>query len=163
MPKPTKQFYIKLLIFFSIIFIISVFWSIKINTPAQTLEVNLAKNENLAKTALSAKKQNQNTTKIVENKSETQSASIITGNVTTQISFAPNTIFYDALVEARNAGILDFSGKNYSVLGFFVTDIGTLHSGDGKDLLYYINGKEATVGVSVYILKDSDVIEWKLE
>ena len=90
-------------------------------------------------------------------------ASIITGEVTTKISFAPGTIFYDALIEARAERQISFDGKNYPGLGFFVTDIETLHAGDGKDLLYYVNGKEANVGVSAYTLKDGDVIEWKLE
>ena len=79
------------------------------------------------------------------------------------LSFAPETFFYDALMEASNAGNLTFEGKNYPGLGFFITDIGPLHSGNGKYLLYYINGKEATVGVSAYKLKNGDIIEWKLE
>jgi len=94
---------------------------------------------------------------------EIASATILAGEITTNISFSPDTLFYDALVEARNSGQIELEGKNYPGLGFFVTDIGTLHSGNGKYLLYYINGKEATVGVSSYILKDGDILEWKLE
>jgi len=30
-------------------------------------------------------------------------------------------------------------------------------------LLYYINGKEASVGVSTYKPKNGDIIEWKLK
>ncbi len=89
------------------------------------------------------------------------SVSVSAGNTT--IHLEPNQIFYDALVQAKNAGKLEFSGKNYPGLGFFVTDIGTLHSGNGKSLIYYINGKESAVGVSSYTLKDGDIIEWKLE
>jgi hypothetical protein len=93
----------------------------------------------------------------------TQSVTLTAGSTSVRLRVAPNTIFYDALVQAQAAGQIAFSGKNYPGLGFFVTDIGTLHSGGGKDLLYYVNGKEAAVGVSSYTLKDSDVIEWKLE
>ena len=89
------------------------------------------------------------------------SVTVSTGNET--IHFEPNQIFYDALIKQKNAGKITLSGKNYPGLGFFVTNIGPLHSGGGKNLLYYINGKEATVGVSSYTLKDNDVIEWKLE
>ena len=88
---------------------------------------------------------------------------VIFGSDTTKLPVTPGTIFYDTLVEARNEGSITFSGKNYPGLGFFVTDIGKLHSGNGQYLLYYINGKEATVGVSLYKLMDGDVIEWKLE
>ncbi|MDO8686856.1 MAG: DUF4430 domain-containing protein [Candidatus Berkelbacteria bacterium] len=94
---------------------------------------------------------------------EGNSATILTGNTTILLSFFQNTTFYNALIQAKNEGKITFSGKNYPGLGFFVTDIGTLHSGSGKNLLYYINGKEATVGVSLYTLKDGDIIEWKLE
>lgn len=80
-----------------------------------------------------------------------------------KINLQPNTTFYDALVQAKNTGTITFSGKNYPGLGFFVTEIGTLRAGGGKNLLYYINGKQAYVGVSSYTLKDGDVIEWKLE
>ena len=88
-------------------------------------------------------------TEIPENLN-TDTARVITGDVITNISFTAGDTFYTALVQAKAGGKIDFSGKNYQSLGFFVTDIGPLHSGGGKDLLYYVNGKEATVGVSLY-------------
>ena len=94
---------------------------------------------------------------------DSRSATVIAGEANAILSFDDGDTFYDALMEARNEGKLQFSGKNYPGLGFFVTEIGSLRSGDGKYLLYYINGKEATVGVSLYRLMDGDVIEWKLE
>lgn len=90
-------------------------------------------------------------------------ATVLAGNTTISLAIPENTTFYNALIQAKSEGKIDFEGKNYPGIGFFVTDIGTLHSGDGLDLLYYVNGKEATVGVSSYILKNGDVIEWKLE
>ena len=87
----------------------------------------------------------------------------ISDSIISPVKFAPNTLLYDALVQEEKEGRIDFSGKMYPNLGFFVTDIGTLHSGNGKNLIYYINGKEAAVGVSSYKLKDGDIIEWKLE
>src|SRR3989344_4658193 len=87
----------------------------------------------------------------------------ISDSLIVPVEFTPSTFLYDALLQEKNKGKIDFSGKNYPGLGFFVTDIGTLHSGKGKNLIYYINSKEATVGVSSYALKDGDVIEWKLE
>lgn len=87
----------------------------------------------------------------------------ISDSIVAPVKFTPNTTLYDALVQAKNTGAITFFGKNYPGLGFFVTDIGTLHSGNGKNLIYYINGKEATVGVSSYRLKDGDIIKWKLE
>lgn len=90
-----------------------------------------------------------------------ESVTILAGDKT--IHLQSNITFYDALVQTKNDGKITFSGKNYPMLGFFVTDIGSLHSGNGKNLLYYINGKQASVGVSSYTLKDGDTIEWRLE
>ena len=86
---------------------------------------------------------------------------VITG-VGTGIPLIENAPLYDSLVAAQKSGLITFTGREYSGLGFFVTDIGTLHGGDGKNLLYYINGKEASVGVSTYIPKNGDVVEWRL-
>jgi len=97
------------------------------------------------------------------NTENAESVTVLSGETTTHLFFSQNTSFYDALVKARSEGKIEFSGKNYPGLGFFVTDIQTLHSGSGRHLFYYINGKEATVGVSSYTLKDGDIIEWKLK
>lgn len=124
---------------------------IKNNTKTQTTSSAPAK-------TVTQKTENQKN--IQEN---TQSVTVLAGATTAHLSFASNTTFYDALVQAKGAGQIDFAGKNYPGLGFFVTDIGTLRAIDGKSLLYYINGKQASVGVSSYTLKDGDIIEWKLE
>ena len=60
-------------------------------------------------------------------------------------------------------GKITFEGKEYPALGFFVTEINGLKSGGGKNLMYYINGTEASLGVSSYIIKEGDSIEWKLK
>lgn len=94
---------------------------------------------------------------------KTISITIIAENETLHLEPQAGVSLYDALVLAKDAEQIIFSGKNYSGLGFFVTDIGSLHSGNGKNLFYYINNKEASVGVSSYLLKDGDIIEWKLK
>ncbi|KKR79488.1 MAG: hypothetical protein UU24_C0007G0015 [Candidatus Nomurabacteria bacterium GW2011_GWA2_40_9] len=87
---------------------------------------------------------------------------LIAGDVNTKLQIITGQTLYEVLQMEENKDII-FYGKNYSGLGFFVTDIGTLHSGDGKYLFYYINSKEASVGVSSYLLKDGDIIEWELK
>lgn len=87
---------------------------------------------------------------------------VVAGELKVGIPYIENETFYSALVSAQKSGLLTFVGREYSELGFFVSDIGTLHSGEGKNLLYYINGKEASVGVSTYIPENGDVVEWKL-
>lgn len=99
--------------------------------------------------------------KIINNVSP--SIVLSTGNINVQLIINPNQTLYQILNDKKNINKISFSGKNYSGLGFFITDIGDLHSGNGKNLFYYINGKEASVGISSYIPKEGDVVLWKLE
>lgn len=99
--------------------------------------------------------------KIIQNV-ETTFSLIILGE-TYIIPFTEGDTLYHALDNAKQAGRISFLGKEYQGLGFLVTDIGTLHNGNGLYLFYYINSKEASVGVSSYILRSGDTIEWKLK
>lgn len=168
MNKHNKKLYTVLLIL--IIFLFSAFWAISyfqkkenaITTPSKSNAVNpplLSQGGIGSGNSLEPKTIPKNT----ETQKNKESITILAGDTTAHLLVAPNTLFYNALVEGKNADKITFSGKNYPGLGFFVTEIGTLRAGDGKNLLYYINGKEATVGVSSYTLKDGDIIEWKLE
>ena len=91
------------------------------------------------------------------------SVTIIAGDQKANLEVVRGMSLYDALVLAKENEDISFSGKNYSGLGFFVTDIGSLHSAYGTHLFYSINSSEASVGVSSYILKNGDIIEWKLK
>ena len=56
-----------------------------------------------------------------------------------------------------------FNYKEYSGLGIFIDEINGVKGGQGGYWIYYINNKEANVGVSNYILKDGDSVLWKQE
>lgn len=58
-----------------------------------------------------------------------------------------------------------FSGQEYAGLGFFVDEINGVKNdaSANKYWLYYINGESATVGISEYIVKPNDIIQWKYE
>mgnify|MGYP001561913201 FL=1 len=88
---------------------------------------------------------------------------IIAGDKTLHLAIHAGTSLYNTLLLAKKNGQLEFSYQIYPKLGSFVTDIGSLHSGKGKYLIYYVNNKEASVGVSSYLLKDGDIVEWKLK
>jgi type II secretory pathway pseudopilin PulG len=79
------------------------------------------------------------------------------------IQVTDHTTVYDSMNNLMSAGQITFEGKNYPALGFFVTQINSLESGSGKNLMYYINGEEASLGVSTYVIKEGDIIEWKLK
>jgi ATP:corrinoid adenosyltransferase len=88
---------------------------------------------------------------------------LIAGNVKVNLIIYPNQNFYEVLKNKENTEKILFSGKEYSGIGFFITDIADLHSGIGKNLIYYVNNKEASVGISSYVPQNGDVVEWKLE
>ncbi len=80
-----------------------------------------------------------------------------------EVPFREGDTLYTTLRTAKEKGLVQFEGRDYSGLGFFVTAIGSLRGGDGKYIMYFINNKEATVGVSQYVPDNNDVIEWKLK
>lgn len=76
----------------------------------------------------------------------------------------PGDSAYDLMNELKNENKIDFQGKNYSGLGFFVEEInGIKNNPAGENWIYYVNGQPAQVGVSYYLIKENDVIEWKYE
>ena len=91
------------------------------------------------------------------------SFTLVAGNTSIKLDAENGSTLYENLNIVKVSSEIKLAGKNYPHLGFFVTSIGTLHSSDGKYLIYFINGKEASVGVSSYILKNGDMIEWKLK
>ena len=82
-----------------------------------------------------------------------------------QVSVALGSSVYDAMVQAQETSDLSFEGIEYSGIGFFMEKINGLRQNPrvGKYWIYYINGVSAKVGISVYIIKDNDVISWKYE
>jgi len=82
----------------------------------------------------------------------------------------PGSSVYDLMNLLKMERKIDFSGKDYAGLGFFVEAINGVKNNPaglpaqaGKNWLYYVNGKPAPVGVSNYIIKANDIIEWKYE
>lgn len=71
---------------------------------------------------------------------------------------------YDLMNLLKAENKIDFSGKNYAGLGFFVEALNGLKNNPvGENWVYYINGQPAPVGISNYELKNNDVIEWRYE
>ncbi len=82
-----------------------------------------------------------------------------------RVSVSTGSSVYDLMQEAVKTTEFRFGGKIFRGLGFFVNEINGIKQ-DGKKgeyWIYYINDKEAQVGVSAYILKPNDVITWKYE
>lgn len=90
-------------------------------------------------------------------------ATLTISNESLEFPLTEEMTVYDAMNLLKEEGKLTFEGKNYPALGFFVTSINSISAGGGKNLFYYINGEEASVGISTYQIKEGDSIEWKLK
>lgn len=79
--------------------------------------------------------------------------------------FVSSTTVFNLMAKLQSENKISFSGKEYSGMGFFVDEINGIKNDNltGKYWIYYINGKSAQVGVSNYIIKPNDLIEWKYE
>jgi len=76
----------------------------------------------------------------------------------------PGGSAYDLMNLLKMENKINFSGKNYSGLGFFVEEINGLKNNPlGENWIYYVNGQPAQVGVSNYLIKNDDIIEWRYE
>ncbi len=94
---------------------------------------------------------------------EMHHAELRIGAQVVDLPFQEGETLYTALVHLRNAGSLHLVEKEYPSLGIFITEIGTMQQGVGGNLMYFINKKEAQAGVSSYLLKNGDRVEWKLQ
>ena len=97
------------------------------------------------------------------NTAEVLELSMIAGGPAVQLEFNAGESLFQVMKDAELFNKLTFVGKNYPALGFFVTEINDLKHGDGGNLLYYVNGEEAQVGVLDYFPRNGDVVEWKLQ
>jgi hypothetical protein len=72
---------------------------------------------------------------------------------------------YDVMniVKETKENNFSFISKEYPGLGIFVDEINGIKGTPQKYWIYYVNGKEAPIGISNYILKDGDIINWKQE
>ncbi|MCC6323410.1 DUF4430 domain-containing protein [Candidatus Nomurabacteria bacterium] len=93
---------------------------------------------------------------------KTDSITLKVGELNIKLGILPGQTLYEILLAENNKKLVTFKGKEYTGMGFFVTDIGDLHEERSKYLMYYINGVEASEGISVYIPKSGDIVEWKL-
>jgi len=66
-------------------------------------------------------------------------------------------------IESVKENNFSFVAKEYSSLGVFVEEINGIKGENGKYWIYYVNDKEASVGVSNYKINNGDIISWKYE
>ena len=103
----------------------------------------------------------------VDSKSTNIKVSLIVLDKTYSIEVLENSSVFDAMktLEEENLKDSSFSFKytEHLGLGAFISEINGVEGSPGKYWIYYINNIKASVGVSKYILQNSDIISWKQE
>lgn len=100
-----------------------------------------------------------------EHTDEEKIVTLIVLNKVYEIRIDENENLYETMINLENKDKNNFSFlyKQYPSLGVFVYEINGLKAGNGKYWIYSVNGQEAIVGISNYILKDGDIINWELK
>ena len=65
--------------------------------------------------------------------------------------------------QSSEDNLFSFKYTNNFSMGSFITEINGIKGLPGKYWIYYVNDKLASVGVSKYVLKEGDIINWKNE
>ncbi|MFA6251329.1 MAG: DUF4430 domain-containing protein [Candidatus Paceibacterota bacterium] len=131
--------------------------------PKQELKENTLVEESIIKPQVTKSSDAENKT---QTQIETQNKiSLIVLGTTYQSSFQEGDTVYKVMDNLSNQkeNNFSFSFRKYPALGIFINEINGLKEGNGKYWLYYVNGKEASVGVSKYELESGDIINWELK
>jgi len=147
-----------------------------LNQEKNLLEVNIENQSNMEEGSKPVNEQAVEPQKIIESQSATTTkpakieteekikAVMLINGSKYETEIKAGSSVYDLMNLLKSQNKINFSGKNYSGLGFFVEEINSLKNNPaGKNWLYYVNGKPAQVGISYYLIKANDIIEWKYE
>lgn len=81
---------------------------------------------------------------------------------TFSVDLAENGTVFDAMVIAKEKGLLAYTTRTFASLGEFVTSINNVESGDGV-WVYDINGQLASKGISFQKIQHADRITWRYD
>jgi hypothetical protein len=84
---------------------------------------------------------------------------------TYSVSLPKGSSVYDLMVRAQETSDFQFRGQEFPGLGFFIQAINGLEQSPrlAKYWIYYINGKNAEIGISAYTVNNHDIISWRYE
>jgi hypothetical protein len=85
------------------------------------------------------------------------------GKIKYESAVPAKSTVYDLMLALEQRGDLNFKGQDWPGLGFFVEEINGVKNAAGNYWFYYINGKSAAVGITSYVLKANDIINWQYE
>jgi len=103
---------------------------------------------------------------VKENQSEISKESAVTFTVLDkiyQVSIKEGGTIYDVMntLQSNKENNFTFEFKDYPSMGIFIDGINGIKGEKNKYWFYSVNGQEASVSVSNYILKNGDSILWE--
>ena len=105
----------------------------------------------------------ENSLPVLQNQAQTSKAVIEIENIKYEEEITANETVYDFMAKLEQERKISFKEKNYIGMREFITGINGLENNGSESWIYYVNGKQASVGVSNYKLKNNDMISWKYE
>ena len=85
------------------------------------------------------------------------------GEFSYNLNFNSGESLFISMQHLKDAGDITFESKNYPGMGQFIYSINGVKSDGSNYWIFYVNGKEAQIGVSNYKLNEDDQIEWRYE
>jgi hypothetical protein len=70
---------------------------------------------------------------------------------------------YEFMEKLQNERKITFKDKTYTGMGKLIEEINGLKSEGDKYWIYYVNNKEAQIGISDYKINPGDTVSWKYE
>lgn len=103
-------------------------------------------------------------------KQETISSDLVTTTYelkAVDYNLTPTSTVYNLmqLASADSRQPFSFETEDYGSMGLFINSINGLENNlqTGEYWIYYVNGESAKIGISNYIVKPEDVIQWRYE
>jgi hypothetical protein len=83
--------------------------------------------------------------------------------VSFQDEITEKTSVDDFMNKLQKEGKINFTEKYYLAMGELITSINGVANNNSQSWIYYVDGKEAQVGISNYKINPGDVVSWKYE
>lgn len=126
-----------------------------------SIQIDSTDNETASET-----EENTETTELAEVEQNTIPSSFIVEDISYSTQIPRESNVYDLMSKLRTDHGLVFTEKDFGgSLGIFITSINGIENGgsENKYWIFYVNDEKSKLGISNYILKPHDVIEWKYE
>ena len=112
---------------------------------------------------VSKKMSKENLPPVSQNQVQTAKAILEIENIKYEEGITGTETVYSLMDKLKQEGKINFKETNYIGMGELITEINGIQASGGKSWIYYVNGKQANVGVSNYKLKNGDIVSWQYQ